>query len=52
MMCFMVKDIRTTTCTIRYRPYEQQFRLCYKVEDDSNDEYYCDICEEERHPNH
>jgi hypothetical protein len=36
----------------KYRPHEQSFTLCYKVEDDPDDEYYCDICEEPRDPKH
>jgi hypothetical protein len=38
--------------TIRYGPYDQPFILCYKDEDSSSDEYFCDICEEERDPKH
>ncbi|XP_059455014.1 uncharacterized protein LOC132185231, partial [Corylus avellana] len=37
---------------IRYGPYEQLFTLCYKDEDDFDNEYYCDICEEKRDPKH
>jgi hypothetical protein len=33
--------------TVRYRYFEQPFKLCYNIEDDSDNEYYCDICEEE-----
>jgi len=42
----------TLSHTIRYGPYEQPFILCYKDEDSSSDEYFCDICEEERNPKH
>ncbi|KAG2685364.1 hypothetical protein I3760_10G122100 [Carya illinoinensis] len=37
---------------VRYKsPFEEVFKLCYTVEDES-DEYYCDICEEKRNPKH
>jgi hypothetical protein len=42
--------MRYTTRTIKYEPYEQSFALCYKGEDDFDDEYYCDICEKPRDP--
>ena len=35
----------------RYEQHEHNFILSYTPEDDS-DEYYCDICEEERNPKH
>nr|XP_023894022.1 uncharacterized protein LOC112005960 [Quercus suber] len=37
--------------TTRYKQHEHPFTLSYTAEDDSG-EYYCDICEEERNPNH
>jgi hypothetical protein len=52
--CEFTLDFKCTTllCTIRYGPYEQLFALCYKDEDDSDNEYYCDICEEKQDPEH
>jgi hypothetical protein len=39
--------------TVRYRDFEQPFKLCYTGEDDyEDDEYYCDACEEKRNPKH
>jgi len=51
--CEFTLDFKCATLprTIRYRPYEQPSILCYKDED-SCDEYFCDICEEERDPKH
>ncbi|KAF3956213.1 hypothetical protein CMV_018640 [Castanea mollissima] len=37
--------------TTRYKQHEHPFTLFYIAEDNSG-EYYCDICEEERDPNH
>ncbi|KAM3704705.1 hypothetical protein ACJW31_03G025700 [Castanea mollissima] len=58
------KVLRCTTCefaldfkcatlpqTTRYKQHEHPFTLSFTAEDDSG-EYYCDICEEERNPNH
>jgi hypothetical protein len=42
----------TLPLTTKYRPHEQSFALCYKVKDDPDNEYYCDICEEPRDPKH
>jgi hypothetical protein len=52
--CEFTLDFKCATLprTTKYGPYEQSFALCYKVEDDSEDEYYCDICEQPRDPNH
>ncbi|XP_059455593.1 uncharacterized protein LOC132185818 [Corylus avellana] len=52
--CDFSLDFKCATLprTIRYGPYEQLFTLCYKDEDDSDNEYYCDICEEKRDPKH
>ncbi|XP_062170553.1 uncharacterized protein LOC133876292 [Alnus glutinosa] len=52
--CKFTLDLRCVTllAIIRYRSYEQLFTLCYKSEDDSDDEYYCDICEQPRNPKH
>jgi hypothetical protein len=50
--CEFTLDFKCATLprTIRYGPYEQSFVLCYKDEDSSSNEYFCDICEEERDP--
>ncbi|KAL4637024.1 hypothetical protein ACB092_03G051200 [Castanea dentata] len=52
-VCEFALDFKCATLpyTTRYRQHEHSFTLCYTVEDDSN-EYYCDICEEERDPKH
>jgi hypothetical protein len=52
--CEFTLDFKCATLppTIRYGPYEQPFVLCYKDEDNSSDEYFCDICEKERDPKH
>jgi hypothetical protein len=52
--CKFTLDFRCATlpAIVRYRSYEQSFTLCYKSEDDSDDEYYCDICERPRNPKH
>ncbi|KAL4639756.1 hypothetical protein ACB092_03G241200 [Castanea dentata] len=52
-ICEFALDIKCATLphTTRYKQHEHPFTLCYTVEDDSN-EYYCDICEEERDPKH
>jgi hypothetical protein len=52
--CKFTLDFKCATLPtiIRYRSYEQSFTLCYKSEDGSDDEYYCDICEQPRNPNH
>jgi hypothetical protein len=52
--CEFTLDFKCATLprTIKYGPYEQLFVLCYKDEDSSSDEYFCDICEEERDPKH
>ena len=51
--CEFALDFKCTTLpqTIRCKQHEHPFTLSYEVEDDSG-EYYCDICEEERNPNH
>uniref|UniRef100_A0A2N9J523 Phorbol-ester/DAG-type domain-containing protein n=2 Tax=Fagus sylvatica TaxID=28930 RepID=A0A2N9J523_FAGSY len=41
----------TLPLTTRYEQHEHPFILSYTAEDNSG-EYYCDICEEERDPNH
>ncbi|KAL4639744.1 hypothetical protein ACB092_03G240000 [Castanea dentata] len=50
-ICEFALDLKCATLphTTRYKQHEHPFTLCYTVEDDSN-EYYCDICEEERDP--
>jgi hypothetical protein len=51
--CEFTLDVKCATLphTMRYRQFEQSFKLCYKAEDDyEDDEYYCDICEEKRNP--
>jgi hypothetical protein len=52
--CEFILDVRSATLphSVRYRHFEQPFKLCYNVEDDSDDENYCDICEEARNPIH
>jgi hypothetical protein len=52
--CEFTLDFKCATLprTIKYGPYEQLFVLCYEDEDSSSDEYFCDICEEERDPKH
>ena len=49
--CEFVLDFKCATLpqTAWYYQHEHPFTLCYNLEDDS-DEYYCDICEEERDP--
>ncbi|KAK4595627.1 hypothetical protein RGQ29_013921 [Quercus rubra] len=51
--CELALDFKCATLpqTTRYNQHEHPFTLCYTAEDDS-DEYYCDICEEERDPKH
>ncbi|XP_059436026.1 protein VACUOLELESS GAMETOPHYTES-like [Corylus avellana] len=49
--CEFTLDLRCATLPhrVRYRYFEQPFKLCYNAEDDSDDdEYYCDICEKKR----
>ncbi|XP_062143672.1 uncharacterized protein LOC133851331 [Alnus glutinosa] len=52
--CEFTLDLRCATLphTVRYRFFEQPFKLCYSTKYDSDGEYYCDICEEERDPKH
>jgi len=52
--CEFTLDVRCATLphTVSYRFFEQPFKLCYKSKYDSDGEYYCDICEEERNPKH
>jgi hypothetical protein len=53
--CEFTLDLKCATLphTMRYRHFEQPFKLCYKANDDyEDDEYYCDICEEKRNPKH
>ncbi|XP_030958351.1 uncharacterized protein LOC115980215, partial [Quercus lobata] len=51
--CEFALDFRCATLphTTRYGQHDHPFALCYTAEDDSN-EYYCDICEEERDSKH
>ncbi|KAF3969177.1 hypothetical protein CMV_007007 [Castanea mollissima] len=51
--CEFAIDFKCATLpqTTRYKQHEHPFTLSYAAEDDSG-EYYCDICEEERNPNH
>nr|XP_023878549.1 uncharacterized protein LOC111991006 [Quercus suber] len=51
--CEFALDFKCATLpqTTRYKQHEHPFTLSYTAEDDSG-EYYCDICEEERNPNH
>ncbi|KAG2694765.1 hypothetical protein I3760_08G160600 [Carya illinoinensis] len=48
----MDMECATLPLTTKYEHYEQSFGLSYTVEDDSDDLYYCDICEKERDPEH
>ncbi|XP_059436028.1 protein VACUOLELESS GAMETOPHYTES-like [Corylus avellana] len=53
--CEFTLDVKCATLphTMRYRRFEQPFKLCYKAEEDyEDDEYYCDICEKKRNPKH
>ncbi|XP_065619601.1 uncharacterized protein LOC136063328 [Quercus suber] len=52
-VCEFALDFKCATLpyTTSYRQHEHPLTLTYAVEDDSN-EYYCDICEEERDPKH
>jgi hypothetical protein len=52
--CEFIVDFRCITLPriVRYRHFEQLFKLCYKTEDDSDDEFYYDICEKERNSKH
>ncbi|KAK7840226.1 hypothetical protein CFP56_016916 [Quercus suber] len=51
--CNFALDFKCVTLpqTTRFKQHEHPFTLSYAAEDDSS-EYYCDICEEERNPNH
>ncbi|KAL4636752.1 hypothetical protein ACB092_03G031400 [Castanea dentata] len=51
--CEFALDFKCATLpqTARFKQHEHPFALSYTAEDDSG-EYYCDICEEERNPNH
>ena len=51
--CEFALDFKCATLpqTTSYKQHEHPFTLSYVAEDDSS-EYYCDICEEERNPNH
>ncbi|KAK7850823.1 uncharacterized protein LOC112028474 [Quercus suber] len=51
--CEFALDFKCATLpqTTRYKQHEHPFTLCYMAEDDSG-KYYCNICEEERNPNH
>ena len=51
--CEFALDFKCVTLPqiTRYKQHKHPFTLSYAVEDDSG-EYYCDICEEERNPNH
>uniref|UniRef100_A0A2N9J505 Phorbol-ester/DAG-type domain-containing protein n=1 Tax=Fagus sylvatica TaxID=28930 RepID=A0A2N9J505_FAGSY len=51
--CEFALDFKCATLPLatRYEKHEHPFTLSYTAEDDSG-EYYCDICEEERDPNH
>ena len=51
--CEFALDFKCATLphTTRYGQHDHPFALCYTAEDDSN-EYYCDICEEERDSKH
>ena len=51
--CEFALDFKCATLpqTARYKQHEHPFTLHYTIEDDS-DEYYCNICEEERNPKH
>jgi hypothetical protein len=52
--CEFTLDVICATLlhTVKYRYFEQPFKLCYKAEDGSDGKYYCDICEKERNPKH
>ena len=51
--CAFALDFKCATLpsSARYEQHEHPFILQYTLEDDSR-EYYCDICEEKRHPKH
>ncbi|KAK7840228.1 uncharacterized protein LOC112037946 [Quercus suber] len=51
--CEFALDFKCATLpqTTRYKQHEHPFTLSYAAED-AYGEYYCDICEEERNPNH
>ena len=51
--CAFALDFKCATLpsSARYEQHEHPFTLQYTLEDDSG-EYYCDICEEKRHPKH
>ncbi|KAK4595895.1 hypothetical protein RGQ29_014112 [Quercus rubra] len=51
--CEFALDFKCATLphTTRYGQHDHPFTLCYTAENDSN-EYYCDICEEERDSKH
>ena len=51
--CEFALDFKCVTLpqTTMYKQHEHPFTLSYTAEDDFG-EYYCDICEEERNPNH
>jgi hypothetical protein len=51
--CEFALDFKCATLPLstRYKQHDHPFKLCYTPEDDSG-EYYCDICEEERDPQH
>ena len=51
--CAFALDFKCTTLPgrARYENHKHLLTLQYTLEDDSG-EYYCDICEEERHPKH
>ena len=51
--CPFALDFKCATLpsSARYEQHEHSFTLQYILEDDSG-EYYCDICEEKRHPKH
>ena len=53
IICEFALDFNCITLphTTRYKQHEHPFTLSYIAEDNSG-EYYCDICEEERDPNH
>ncbi|KAK7859070.1 hypothetical protein CFP56_008657 [Quercus suber] len=51
--CEFALDYKCATLsqTTRYKQHEHSFTLSYTIEHDFG-EYYCNICEEERNPNH
>ncbi|XP_042991054.1 uncharacterized protein LOC122318001 isoform X2 [Carya illinoinensis] len=51
--CEFTLDVKCATLprNVRYRPFDQPFKLCYSAEDNSG-EYYCDICEKRRDHEH